>query len=226
MTKKTLEEKIDQFKNVLQVLADGCNQYNSTKKKHHLINIATSLRALVCTGSHNLKPALFNLADELGITLTLYAAPPRPEKPREGLIDHRYFSKSWSPFSEPPGQLYTAREWMLVSFFFVSEEKRYASRNDVVRGIADKSAAHLDDEHANSTLALAKAKGSEMDGEAFFLIDTASAVLYLGETLLRKYEIPVVLVNPENDGILQIIKKKYGELRISMGPTMVLTGKT
>jgi hypothetical protein len=226
MNAKTTEEKLDELRDTLQLLADACNQYNKTKNKRHLISIAQNLRALVCTGSRNFKPLLLDLADELNINLTIYSTPPRPDKPREGLIRHNYISKSWSPYPEPPGQLYQARDWLTVPFFFVPEETRYVSRNELLRGIADKSGAHFDDTHATSTVALANSTGSEMDGRAFFLLETGCAVLYLGEKLLRLQQIPVVVMNPQNDSILQTIDEQYARAGFSMGDVITVKCKT
>lgn len=149
MIPKSDEEQIIEMEKALAHMASLAKHFHETREGHYLLGVLTQLRALVAfdpTGrSRSLRPLLLEQANKYSIELNLFSRPPKPKKGQPGLVGSVLAFKTWSVLPQGDFCKYSLREWLLVPAYHNSSTNEFESRNALIRGMADKSAAHYDD---------------------------------------------------------------------------------
>ncbi|WP_164639783.1 hypothetical protein, partial [Rhodopseudomonas sp. BR0G17] len=190
------------------------------REGHYLLGIVTQLRALVGfdpTGkSKTLRPLLLNQADKFGIELSLFSRPPKPRKAEPNLVGSIIGYKTWSVLPGGDFCRYTLRDRLLVRAYYNDVTREYDNRNRLIRDMANKSAAHYDDHVSGFADSIRRSSGSNYTGEQFFVIDTSSAIYYLGVRFIRTMRALIDGRDPASDESIRGLDTEFQDLKISM----------
>lgn len=223
MPDKTKEERLVELELALHAMRNAAGHFHSEKDQSYLLTIVTQLRALVAfkpgqpkKKHQNLKPLLLDMADSEDIPLRLYSMPPKPKHGPKGLAVAILASKTWSVFPVAGYQQYTLRERLLAPAYHDDSRNLYKSRNDVIREIANKAAAHYDHNVTPLHNSMRRTFGSGYNGIQFFAIDTSAAVVYLGARFIRLQKLKVLgETEPEKHKAITSLDQEFHELKIS-----------
>lgn len=199
---KSFEDKFGELKLSLEILQNANNDFWKTYQPSRLLTIATHGRMLVGLGKNSKRPRLLELLDEKHFNPILFSY---PEKTffDEGMVCASYGDKTW--FLNNPSSLcaYTLEKWMTINSYFViiNNERKYINRNEILKHIADKhGGAHYDNdislvfEYMNQFFwgfqveENGKMIDKQFTGVHLFLLDIASAIFYVGKSLIHYLE--------------------------------------
>ena len=124
--------------------------------------------------------------------------------------------KTWSVLPRSNYQRYKLRDWLLVPAYHNDQSNEYLSRNQLIRDMANKSAAHYDDHVTELTDSVRRISGSRYNGDQFFVIDTSAAICYLGIRFIRIMKARIEGRNPDADQSIANLDVEFEALNISI----------
>jgi hypothetical protein len=106
--------------------------------------------------------------------------------------------------------------WLLAPAYHDDSRNLYKCRNDVIREVANKAAAHYDHNVTPLHDSLLRTFGSRYNGIQFFVIDTSAAVVYLGARFIRLRKLKVLgVADPDKHTAITSLDQEFHELKIS-----------
>jgi len=216
---KSDDELLGDLQSALTIIREGAQAFHLRKERHHLINVMVQLRAIASFnpakrgGSESL---LHQISVQHGIELSLYSIPPKPRKGPPGLVGSVLASQTWSVRPQNGLVQYSLREWLLTPAYHDDSDNSFHSRNKIIREVANKTGAHYDDHVSTLTDSVRRGFGSKYRYDDFFVLDTSSAIFYLGSRLLRIIECKKAGLRQEDDKIIQALEHDFSGMRISL----------
>lgn len=152
MEKKSLEKRLKELGDSIELLEEALQKVSSGNKNHFKI-ISSQLRALICSGGRSLNPLLINLAREKNIPLYCYGPSVRISDIDEyTVLKISSFFIGLVPFS-PASQKYELKDWIQTPFVRLGSE--IYTPNEVIRFAAEKDGGvHYDNELPGKLLKL------------------------------------------------------------------------
>lgn len=204
---KDINYKLNELKMSLEAIENANNCFwKDSLKKSYLLTIIGQSRVLVGQGGKNMHPLLIELQNELKIFPIFYSTKEKVIiNESNEIIAHMIGDRTWSVDIKPHLKAFDIKTWMNANYqhLNINKTKKYYSRNDILRGIADKhGGGHYDSEISEYVEELERQTFSNgLNGVSLFLVDIASVIVYVGKQLLNMYEaktqkIPFVSFNP------------------------------
>lgn len=133
---KNLYKEQDSLQKVLAGVSIGNGESCST-------TVFSSLRALLATGSRNMRPLLHSALQSFNISPPIYSSPIADPKKTAIII---YLGKNWSGFQHSDNlNLVSLKEYMNEEAYFDLYTDEKVSRNLLLRKFADQEGSHFDE---------------------------------------------------------------------------------
>lgn len=223
---KTLNYKLQELDVALEAINDALSNFSINYKKSYMLTISSQSRSLVvpCYGKDAL---LIKLIKTLNFNYFFYSMPGKSildKNFRTDLLKELYPDKTWFLNYIPGLVFYDINTWLDIPYFFISINniKEFKTRRYMLKQIANKhGGAHYDNSISPIFESLECYKvGNEENKELYngvdiFLTDIATAIYYIGKSLINYVEAQRTNIN-YSSYIPQIeLEKKYINFRIS-----------